>query len=98
MSTHAFDSIAAGLHDAIAHAEGDPAKAIDHRVAPIDVRAIRDKLSMSQSAFAEAFGVSIATVRNWEQGRRAPRGPARVLLHVINQEPEAVQRALAGAA
>ncbi|MFT4628871.1 MAG: putative transcriptional regulator [Myxococcota bacterium] len=97
MSTHAFDSIAAGLNDAIAHAESDSAKAIEHRVVPIDVRAIRDKLKMSQSAFADAFGVSIATVRNWEQGRRAPRGPARVLLHVINQEPEAVQRALAGA-
>ncbi|MBI3695349.1 MAG: helix-turn-helix domain-containing protein [Acidobacteria bacterium] len=49
---------------------------------------------MSQGAFAARFGISPATLRNWEQGRRLPEGPARVLLAIIDREPEAVQRAL----
>ena len=59
-----------------------------------DVSAIRTKLHMTQDAFAAAFGVSVATIRNWEQGRRQPYGPARVLLTIIEREPNAVLRAL----
>ena len=94
MTTDAYNSIASGLKDAIAHAEGDESRAKAHKVHVIDVRAVREKLGMTQSQFASAFGVSIATVRNWEQGRRVPRGPARVLLLVIDQAPEVVQEAL----
>ena len=93
----AFDSIAAGLQDAIEYAGGDSARGQVHAVNTVDVREVHEKLGMSQLEFAEAFGVSVATVRNWEQARRSPRGPARVLLHVIDQEPEAVQRALLAA-
>jgi len=49
---------------------------------------------MSQEEFATQFGISPATLRNWEQGRRHPEGPARVLLNIIEREPAAVQRAL----
>ncbi|MBI4582409.1 MAG: helix-turn-helix domain-containing protein [Planctomycetes bacterium] len=59
-----------------------------------NVNAIRAKLCMTQDTFAAAFGVSAATIRNWEQGRRQPHGPARVLLTIIEREPEAVLRAL----
>jgi len=59
-----------------------------------DVRAIRIRLGMTQEEFAAAFGVSPATIRNWEQGRREAHGPARVLLTIIEQEPKAVLRAL----
>lgn len=59
-----------------------------------DVNAIRAKLGMTQDSFAAAFGVSTATVRNWEQGRRQPLGPARALLTIIECEPKAVLRAL----
>ena len=59
-----------------------------------DVHAIRIKLGMTQENFAVAFGVSAATIRNWEQGRREAHGPARVLLMIIEQEPQAVLRAL----
>ncbi len=62
--------------------------------AKVDVRAIREKLHLSQSAFAARFGFTAASVRQWEQGRRQPHGPARVLLTVIDREPMAVQRAL----
>lgn len=91
-----FDDIKAGLEDALLYAQGQPESGREHRVEVpvVDVQAVRKRLGMSQSEFAMAFGVSVATVRNWEQGRRVPRGPARVLLTVIEQEPEAVRRVL----
>lgn len=63
---------------------------------PDDVRAIRQRLGLSQEQFAARFGFSVETIRNYEQGHRRPTGPARVLLRVIAREPDAVIRALAG--
>lgn len=63
-----------------------------------DVPAIRNKLGFTQEEFAWSFGVSLGTLRNWEQGARLPEGPARVLLTVIDKEPAAVRRALARSA
>ena len=60
----------------------------------VDVLAIREKLGMSQSEFAGAYGFSVATVRNWEQHRREPDGAAKVLLAVIERAPETVRQAL----
>ena len=98
MSHKAFEAIKAGLEDAIAYAEGDKSRGVEHRVqVPIpNVRALRNKLGMTQEEFADTFGVSAGTVRNWEQGRRTPEGAARVLMRVIALEPDAVKRALAG--
>ena len=62
--------------------------------APEDVRAIRAKLHKSQDEFALMIGVSVATLRNWEQGRRHPHGPARALLKVAASNPKAVEKAL----
>ncbi|RIK91877.1 MAG: XRE family transcription factor [Proteobacteria bacterium] len=61
-----------------------------------DVHAIRARLGLSQAKFAAAFGVSIGTVRNWEQRRARPYGSARVLLRVIELHPKAVLDALRG--
>lgn len=96
MSKKAFDAIMAGIEDAVAYAKGDKRRGKAHviKVPKVDVRAARRRLGMSQDRFARSFGVSAATVRNWEQGRRRPEGPARVLLAVIDREPEAVKRAL----
>ena len=66
------------------------------RVAPVDVGAVRERLGLTQQAFAEAFGVSLGTVRNWEQGRSVPEGPARVLLAVIDKAPHVVMDACRG--
>jgi len=49
---------------------------------------------MSQSGFASKFGIAPGTLRDWEQHRKQPDGPARILLMVIKNEPDAVQRAL----
>jgi len=62
---------------------------------PEDVRAIRGKLEKSQEEFALMIGVSVATLQNWEQGRRRPEGPARALLRVAAKNPQAVAEALA---
>ena len=63
---------------------------------PTDVRAVRATLGASQSEFALMIGVSVATLRNWEQGRRTPEGPALALLRVAAHNPEAVADALHG--
>lgn len=64
----------------------------------IDVRDIRSKLGMTQQEFAGRFGFSIKTLQHWEQKHRAPEGPTRAYLLVIDRDPQAVQRALRSAA
>ena len=61
---------------------------------PVDVKAIRAKFGMSQEEFARAFSLNVAALRDWEQQRRMPRGPARALLQIIDREPAAARRAL----
>ena len=62
---------------------------------PTDVKAIRARFGLSQEKFAKTFALKLATLRDWEQERRMPHGPARTLLQIIDREPEAVRRALA---
>jgi putative transcriptional regulator len=69
-----------------------------HIPAEIDAAAIRAKTGLSQLGFAKQIGVSVATLRNWEQGRRVPDGPAQVLLRLLNEDPKIVQRTLKTAA
>ncbi len=80
---------------AIARGEMDPASYRLHVPAKINVRAMRQKLGMTQEEFAIRYGLTLARVRDWEQGRSAPDGAARAYLRVIDKEPEAVNRALA---
>ncbi len=61
---------------------------------PADIKSIRKKLDKSQSEFALMIGVSTSTLQNWEQGRRQPEGPARALLKIASENPEAVAQAL----
>jgi putative transcriptional regulator len=68
---------------------------VAHVPETVDVRGLRQRLKLSQDAFARTFGVSRRTIQDWEQGRRQPEGAARVLLKVIEREPDAVKRALA---
>jgi len=87
----------AGLEQALAHARGEVelpsyTVAVPERV---DVAKLRERLGLSQAAFALAFGLDVTALHAWEQGRRRPGRAARVLLAVIAKEPEAVLRALA---
>ena len=55
-----------------------------------DVKSIRKQYKLSQGKFASMLGISVSTLRNWEQGRRVAEGPARVLLQVVAKHPAAV--------
>ncbi len=65
--------------------------------ARVEVRDLRRRAQLTQQQFAARLGVPVETIRNWEQGKRAPRGPARALLAVIAHSPEMVFAALAKA-
>lgn len=72
-------------------------KSIPHRrtvLKTVDVKALREKLGLTQNQFSGMIGVSIKTLQNWEQGRREPEGPAKALLRVVEMEPQAVMNAL----
>jgi len=74
---------------------GEMAPSRRFEVTPLDIKKIRETLRKSQTEFAAIIGVSVATLRNWEQGRRHPIGPARALLKVVSENPKAVLKALA---
>ncbi len=92
----AYQSIKKGLEDALAHARGQDTGARVHQIdVPVpDVAAIRARAGLSQAEFARSIGVAVGTLRGWEQGRRKPDGPARVLLALIEKQPNIVQDAL----
>jgi putative transcriptional regulator len=88
--------IEAALGEVLAHVRGEvelPCRVIDDPSAE-RIRALRKRLKLSRERFAERFGLDARAVQDWEQGRRVPDRAARVLLTVIDREPEAVIRAL----
>jgi putative transcriptional regulator len=89
-----FDKLVESIKQAgkIRRGEMKPSRVIEF--APVDVKAIRQRLGKSQAEFAAMIGVSVATLQNWEQGRRRPEGPARALLTVAAANPEVVAAAL----
>lgn len=94
------ETIVRGMREAAAYARGERKGYRVHYVRlskPLDLGRLRKRLKLSQTEFAREFGFSVGTVRDWEQLRRRPAGSARVLLTVIDREPEAVRRALAKA-
>ena len=104
--SEAFESIMQGLSEAEAYLKGDRRGSVTHHadgsvvdlsvvdVAAVDVAGIRAKTGLSQAAFAKSIGVARPTLLNWEQGRRRPTGPARVLLAMIARRPSVVKELL----
>lgn len=88
MKKELFDELIASIEEggAIIRNEIKPSKKLN--VKDIDVKKIREGMNLSQSQFAELLGISLGTIRNWEQGRRSPAGAARVLLSVAENDPE----------
>ena len=76
--------------------QGDQKPSRTYRFEDPDVRKLREGYGLSQSKFAALMGISPATLRNWEQGRRKPEGSARVLLRVVARHPEAVLEVVSG--
>ena len=90
--------IIAGLKEAVAFARGEislPVRMVNV-LEPVDVRALRSKLGLSQSEFASQYGISLRTLQELEQGRTSPDSAVRAYLTVIERNPQAVIEALAG--
>ena len=95
--TKAADRIIQGLREAAAHARGETVPDLKlHIPSKVDVYSIRRRTGLSQAAFSRRIGVSAGTLRNWEQGRRTPDGPARVLLAMVGRNPKIVEEMLGG--
>ena len=94
MKAAAFEELMTSVRQAgqIRRGRRKPARLTAFRAA--DVKTLRTELGQSQVEFALMIGVSVATLRNWEQGRRTPDGPALALLRVTARNPEAVVEAL----
>ena len=88
------------MFDLETNASGSTTLSIDRPARGLNVRKIRlsapREIGRSQRRFADAIGVPVMTLRNWEQGRRRPTGPALVLLSMIQRDPMIVLKALGG--
>jgi putative transcriptional regulator len=93
MSKFATD-LMESLGDAVAHAKGEASGVRVNVVHVPDVRAIRENLHMTQNQFAAAYGIPIATLKGWEQGRRHPDATAAAYLSVIARLPREAKAAL----
>ncbi len=89
-----FDDLVQSLKEAKAIAKGKATASRRFEVAPPDVKAVREKIGLSQSEFARLMHVSIKTLQNWEQHRRSPTGPAAALLKIVSTAPDVVLKSL----
>jgi putative transcriptional regulator len=95
MKREDFDGIMQGLREARAHARGEDVPGLKvHLPKNLDVAAIRKQTGLSQESFANTIAVPVGTLRNWEQKRRQPEGPARVLLALLDHNPTLVVETL----
>jgi putative transcriptional regulator len=85
-----FDQLVASLREGGAVLRGERTASRRFVIDAPDVKRIRARYNLPQGRFAALLGISVATLRNWEQGRRTPEGPARILLLVAARHPEAV--------
>lgn len=90
MNDELFAELIASVREGGAILRGEAAPSRTFSPPPPDVKRIREGYKLSQAQFAAFMGISVGTLRNWEQGRRAPEGPARVLLRVAERHPRAV--------
>jgi len=89
-----FESLKQGLKEAAAIRRKELSPGRVTEIFPPDAKSVRAKVGLSQTEFAQLIGVKVATLRNWEQHRRQPTGPAAALLTIVEKEPEAALRAL----
>lgn len=90
MRDQLFEELLESVREGGAILRGEKRASRTFHYAEQDVRAIRERYALSQAKFAALMGISVATLRNWEQGRRQPEGSARVLLRVVARHPDAV--------
>ena len=90
MKEELFAELVASVKEggAILRGEREPSRSF--HLDPVDIKRIREEFELTQVEFAALLGISVRTLRNWEQGRRVPDGAALVLLRVAEKHPEAV--------
>jgi putative transcriptional regulator len=93
-----FEHMMDGLNDVEAFLAGEQEGFKAYVPQDVDVKAIRNRLGMTQAKFSDTFGFSLDAIKHWEGGRRTPEAPARTLLTVIDKNPAAVLTALNPAA
>jgi putative transcriptional regulator len=93
------DRLLDSMKELQAHLRGEIklSETVYHVPPETDVRALRERLGLSQSDFAALFGFNVRSLQDWEQGRRRPEIPIRAYLAVIQRDPQAVIRALRAA-
>ena len=85
-----FNELIASVREGAAILRGEQKPSRVFLVSEPNVKRVRERFGLSQVRFAALMGISVGTLRNWEQGRRRPEGSARVLLRVVAKHPEAV--------
>ncbi len=90
MKDDLFAELVASVREGGAILRGEAAPSRKFVIEAPDVKRIRANYRLSQSEFAALLGISVGTLRNWEQGRRVPEGPARILLQIAAKHPDAV--------
>ncbi len=84
--------LVAAMQEAVDHSKGkNELRTTSVAIAEVDVHAVRKAQGMTQEEFAETYGFALSALRNWEQGRRLPDRSARILLLLIEREPEVVR-------
>jgi putative transcriptional regulator len=94
--TSFFDELLESVQQMDEIHRGKRAPSREFHVDPAAIKAIRESTGLSQPNFARVLDVDVGTLRNWEQGRREPTGPARALLRAIRNDPQHVMAALVG--
>lgn len=89
-----FEDLVQSLKEAKAITNGKAQASRRIEVAAPDVKAVREKIGLSQSEFAHLMHVSIKTLQNWEQHRRTPTGPAAALLKIVSTAPDLALKSL----
>jgi putative transcriptional regulator len=90
MKEELFSELVASVKEGGAILRGERKPTGSFHLSPEDIRRIREDFDLTQVEFAALLGISVRTLRNWEQGRRVPGGAAMVLLRVAEKHPEAV--------
>ena len=90
MKKETFDELMTSIEQGGAIVKGKKTPSRRFIIEDPDVPNIRHHLGLTQEKFAMLLGISLATLRNWEQGRRKPEGPARILLCIVAKHPKAV--------
>jgi putative transcriptional regulator len=98
MRKAAFEDLLKSVKEAGAIVRGERTASRKFTIDASSIKELRSQTRLSQPNFADLLGVEVSTLRNWEQGRREPTGPAKALLRAIRNDPEHVLKALIRAA